>query len=216
MVWLSKPYHPCRPHHPKAGFSFWGISATPTASSPSSLILSSAFVCEGKQRLRQQRHPPLRPHGSHARHLPHELSSPSFRSRSRRRHLLRQHHRRAWPNAPAIFAKDRFRFRRVNQIVSKRMGKRQQMGLSQRGAHLLPRDPPESPALGTEPRKIGRYIVDPRKLRDHIHDLRDSTSRAAGPGCRAMLLFYSNKRTNLNRHCKVPQKPHYPYGSGFP
>ncbi len=76
--------------------------------------------------------------------------------------------------------------------------------------------PPESPALGTEPRKIGRYIVDPRKLRDQIHDLRDSTSRAVGPGCRAMLLFYSNKRTNLNRRCKVPQKPHYPYGSGFP
>ena len=104
----------------------------------------------------------------------------------------------------------------INQIVSKRMVKRQQMGWCQRGAHLLPRDPPESPALGTEPREIGRYIVDPRKLRDHIHDLRDSTSRAAGPGCRAMLLFYSNKRTNLNRHCKVPQKPHYPYGSGFP
>jgi hypothetical protein len=30
----------------------------------------------------------------------------------------------------------------------------------------------------------------------------------------AMLIFYSNKRTNLNRHCEVAKKPDY--GSGLP
>src|SRR6516162_1073917 len=31
-----------------------------------------------------------------------------------------------------------------------------------------------------------------------------------------MLIFYSNKRTNLNRHCKVAKKPDYPCGPGLP
>jgi uncharacterized protein DUF4326 len=70
---------------------------------------------------------------------------------------------------------------------------------------------------GTEPRKIGRYIALTREgFAITSTSWENSTSRAVGPGCRATLIFYSNKRTNLNRHCKVPQKPDYPYGSGFP
>jgi hypothetical protein len=58
---------------------------------------------------------------------------------------------------------------------------------------------------GTEPRKIGRYIIDPRRLRDHIHELRGFNLACCRSGLPCHADFYSNKRTNLNPHCKVPQ-----------
>ena len=44
---------------------------------------------------------------------------------------------------------------------------------------------------GTEPRKIGRYIVDPRRLRDHIHELRGFNLACCRPGlpCHADFLL---------------------------
>jgi hypothetical protein len=44
---------------------------------------------------------------------------------------------------------------------------------------------------GTEPRKIGRYIVDPRRLRDHIHELRGFNHACCRPGlpCHADFLL---------------------------
>src|SRR5262249_51936298 len=44
---------------------------------------------------------------------------------------------------------------------------------------------------GTEPRKIGRYIVDPRRLRDHIRELRGFNPACCRPGlpCHADFLL---------------------------
>ena len=44
---------------------------------------------------------------------------------------------------------------------------------------------------GTEPRKIGRYIVDPRRLRDHIHELKGFNLACCRPGlpCHADFLL---------------------------
>ena len=44
---------------------------------------------------------------------------------------------------------------------------------------------------GTEPKKIGRYVVDPRWLRDHIHELRGSNLACCRPGlpCHADFLL---------------------------